>query len=489
MRHSICLRGFDQEQETAIGDAVRASGHRLVRSMDLADIVVAGPNAERRLYKVSQEMGLRLTTWEQLRPEMSPPGSGDAGADEQQEVLPLVERGDGFVRVLDRTIPCGPGDAFHGMIPSAARFAHFCFDQAFAATLRAVCVGAAHDLPVALEGETAAAKTSAIQYLAHVAGHPLIRVNLNGQTDAGELVGRYVPSNPLDGVDVSELLGQHGGLTDLSRGILERAAAEDRRLTRVEQMMLAGKDRLPATGWRFQEGALPLAMRHGWWILFDEINLAEPQILERLNPALERPRTLVLTEGDGTSFGPGGDVEVSPAFRIFATLNPAEYSGRSVLSPAFRDRWSVWHNAASATETEYLALIRCAVLGEQPVVTIRGRRYQAAGSEPVFPGIAGIPESGTLMRNLAVFHASLEKSAGSQNGQSGIGRSRRERYTFTRRTLLSMLEMSHRMIAAGAEPTAAVIREAIDIFYTGRIRDQADRASLESLLRAAGLSC
>jgi MoxR-like ATPase len=488
MAYSICLKGFDAEQETVIGDTVRASGHRLVRTMDLADIVVAGPNAERKLYRVSQEMGLRLTTWEMLSLEMTAAGSHSDGTCAQNEVIPMVEKGDGFVRVLDQRIPCGSGGAFEGMVPSAARFGHFCFDQAFAATLRSVCLGAAHDLPVALEGETAAAKTSAVQYLAHVAGQPMIRVNLNGQTDAGELVGRYVPSNPLDGIHVSELLGQPDGLTEFTRAILERAAAEDRRLTRVEQMMLAGRDRLASTSWRFQEGALPMAMRHGWWILFDEINLAEPQILERLNPALERPRTLVLTEGDGTAFGPGGDVGVHAGFRIFATLNPAEYAGRSVLSPAFRDRWSVWHNAATASESEYLALIRCAVLGDQPVVTIRGRRYQAARSEPVFPGIAEIPDAGSLMKQLAVFHASLEKAAGSQNSPQGIGRSRRERYTFTRRSLLSLLEMSHRMIAEGAEPSLSVIREAIEVFYIGRLRDQADRASVESLVRAAGFS-
>ena len=40
--------------------------------------------------------------------------------------------------------------------------------------------------------------------------------------------------------------------------------------------------------WRWQDGLVVQAMKHGWWVLLDEVNLAEPQILERLNSVLER---------------------------------------------------------------------------------------------------------------------------------------------------------------------------------------------------------
>ena len=58
---------------------------------------------------------------------------------------------------------------------------------------RAVALGVGHGLPVALEGDTAASKTTAILWLAHLLNQPVVRLNLHGQTDTGELVGRYVP--------------------------------------------------------------------------------------------------------------------------------------------------------------------------------------------------------------------------------------------------------------------------------------------------------
>src|SRR5262249_45468178 len=90
----------------------------------------------------------------------------------------------------------------------------------------------------------------------------------------------------------------------------------------------------PVSQWRWQDGPVVTALKRGWWVLLDEVNLAEPQILERLNSVLERDPMLVLTEHDHSAFGPGGQ-PIHPDFRLFATMNPAEYSGRSVLSPAY----------------------------------------------------------------------------------------------------------------------------------------------------------
>lgn len=239
--------------------------------------------------------------------------------------------------------------------------------------------------------------------------------------------------------------------------------------------------------WRIQLGSLPKALQHGLWIVFDEMNLAEPQVLERLNSVLEQPRTLVLSEGDGTLYGTGGDIPIHSQFRLFATLNPAEYAGRNVLSAAFRDRWTIWHQAATAGEADYLAMIRFLATGQHPVVQCNGVFYQAASTTPLLGLLEEMPDWEMTARHLAFFQASVVKAAGSEGCPPSLGRTRRERYSFTRRTLLSTLEYVHRQISAGAEPRRLLLREAIEVFYIKRLRDVADRNAVASLLRAADL--
>ena len=100
--------------------------------------------------------------------------------------------------------------------------------------------------PCLLEGETSVSKTSIIQFLAMLLGQPLVRLNLNGQTDTGELVGRYVPQDVAAAlpVDPGELLAAAELLESESRMILERAAQEGRTLTRVEVQQIMANERM-----------------------------------------------------------------------------------------------------------------------------------------------------------------------------------------------------------------------------------------------------
>lgn len=50
----------------------------------------------------------------------------------------------------------------------------------------------------------------------------------------------------------------------------------------------------------FVEGALVKALRHGWWLLLDEINLAPPEVLERIAGILEaHAPSKAATKGEG----------------------------------------------------------------------------------------------------------------------------------------------------------------------------------------------
>ncbi|CAI5741764.1 unnamed protein product [Peronospora destructor] len=137
--------------------------------------------------------------------------------------------------------------------------------------------------PVLLQGPTSVGKTSLIGYLAARVGQKCVRINNHEHTDIQEYLGSYVSD---------------------SNGKLA-----------------------------FKKGVLVEAIRKGWWIILDELNLAPSDVLEALNRLLDDNRELFLPETQET-FKP------HPKFMLFATQNPPGlYGGRKVLSRAFRNRF------------------------------------------------------------------------------------------------------------------------------------------------------
>ncbi len=357
------------------------------------------------------------------------------GAEEER---PAICRNGNTLSILDVEIPCGESEA----LADPVRFRHLCLDRLFLTTARKAALSVRHGIPCMLEGETATAKTTAILWLAMMARQVAVRVNLSGHTDTGELVGRFVPSTE-------------------------------------------GGAHKPA--WVFAEGYIPKALREGWWVILDEINLAEAQVLERLNPVLEMPPTLVLTEHDGRVFGNGGDTPVSEKFRIFGTMNPSEYAGRATLSPAFRDRWGLWAHVAKPSESELIDMLRCLVTGESPSFVWEGVRWVPPSAEPVYPSLANFPDLETTLKAVASFHARISGAAGDNEAPAAIGRVKRERYVFTRRTLLNAMRLIHAG-SVGASRLRGVASRAVAEIYIHRLSDPADRSAAVSLLRATGLA-
>ena len=89
--------------------------------------------------------------------------------------------------------------ALHPLAPSPAEFVHFCIDALTAETLLHVVDAVVMREPCLLEGDTSTAKTSSVLYVAAQVGQPVVRINLHGQTDTGELVGRFVPNDGASG--------------------------------------------------------------------------------------------------------------------------------------------------------------------------------------------------------------------------------------------------------------------------------------------------
>ena len=80
------------------------------------------------------------------------------------------------------------------------------------------------------------------------------------------------------------------------------------------------------------------AVRKGYWVVLDELNLAPTDVLEALNRLLDDNRELFVPELQET-------IRPHPHFMLFATQNPpgAVYGGRKVLSKAFRNRFMELH--------------------------------------------------------------------------------------------------------------------------------------------------
>ncbi|KAF8942691.1 AAA ATPase midasin [Haplosporangium gracile] len=158
--------------------------------------------------------------------------------------------------------------------------------------------------PILIQGPTSAGKTSMIEYLAHRLGHKFVRINNHEHTDLQEYIGTYISN---------------------SEGQLV-----------------------------FQEGVLVEALKNGYWIVLDELNLAPSDVLEALNRLLDDNRELVIPET-------GEIVKPHPDFMLFATQNPAGlYGGRKQLSRAFRNRFlELFFDEIPENELETILSQRC----------------------------------------------------------------------------------------------------------------------------------
>uniref|UniRef100_A0A3Q4MRM4 Midasin n=1 Tax=Neolamprologus brichardi TaxID=32507 RepID=A0A3Q4MRM4_NEOBR len=160
--------------------------------------------------------------------------------------------------------------------------------------------------PVLIQGETSVGKTSLIRWLAAATGNQCVRINNHEHTDVQEYIGCYSSDD---------------------RGKLV-----------------------------FKEGVLIDAMRKGYWIILDELNLAPTDVLEALNRLLDDNRELFVAETQEV-------ISAHPRFMLFATQNPPGlYGGRKVLSRAFRNRFVELHfDELPSAELEIILHQRCSL--------------------------------------------------------------------------------------------------------------------------------
>src|ERR671916_201704 len=104
---------------------------------------------------------------------------------------------------------------------------------------------------------------------------------------------------------------------------------------RTRESHLIGSKTLDKGDVSFVEGILVKSMRDGSLLYLDELNAAEPDVLLRLDEALDDRKQLVLKEAEGQT------INASNSWFVIATINPLSHVGTKELPPQLLSRFPV----------------------------------------------------------------------------------------------------------------------------------------------------
>ena len=212
------------------------------------------------------------------------------------------------------------------------------------------------------------------------------------------------------------------------------------------------------------------AVRKGWWIVLDELNLAPSDVLEALNRLLDDNRELFVPELQET-------IRPHPHFALFATQNPpgVTYGGRKTLSKAFRNRFVELH-VGDIPDDELRIILnkRCSVAPSYAakIVEVMRELQRRRRASRAFAGKDGFVTARDLFRWANRGAASYEELA--RDGFKTLGerlRSDEERDAL-KETLVKILKVSSK---ASLE-ASAMYASAEEVSLTKRLKEASLRA-------------
>lgn len=270
----------------------------------------------------------------------------------------------------------------------------FCFTRPSACLLERIMCCIVHKEPVLLVGETGTGKTSSLQYLANAVGRKLVVINMNQQSDSADLLGGYKPvdmkfifapiKREFENLFCSYFSVEHNKkflkninycfneqrwdyLLRLMKksclAALERLSNEQRPKSlnfheqwsqirvKIQKLELQSKNNQLA--FSFIEGSLVTAIKNGYWVLLDEINLATAETLECLSGLLEGSQgSLNLIER-----GDKKPIERDSNFILFACMNPSTDVGKKDLPSGLRNRFTEFFVEELTDKIDLLLLV------------------------------------------------------------------------------------------------------------------------------------
>ena len=216
-----------------------------------------------------------------------------------------------------------------------------------------------------LVGQSDVGKSSLVNILADLVGHPLHAITLTSASDTSELLGGFEQTGPFEKMsalahELVEQVSQDLESEQENRQATTRLVQIQMRLNRIKDDKLdlkelesiineyqsivkstVWKSRLVSLretgkiGFEWMDSVLIRAVKNGDWLLLDDANLCNSAVLDRLNSLLEPNGVLVVGErGCSDQDGTVPTVVPHPNFRLFLTVNPLH----GELSPAIRNR-------------------------------------------------------------------------------------------------------------------------------------------------------
>ncbi|KAK6056185.1 ATPase family protein, partial [Cooperia oncophora] len=166
--------------------------------------------------------------------------------------------------------------------------------------------------PILLEGAPGCGKSSTVMALAMLTGHPITRLD-------------PFLTNGLGVATVPGLLSFRSGRLISCRSFY---------LFRMSDAAIVTEDGSVSFHW--EDGPILRAIKHGEWVLLDEMNLASQAVLEGLNACFDHRRVLYIAELN-RSF----EIPAESSCRFFACQNPRAQGGnRRALPKSFVNRFT-----------------------------------------------------------------------------------------------------------------------------------------------------